>query len=307
MVLGLLMIGGAIALFVQVKRSYNENERVLGMQDDARFALGELARDLASVGFWGELGDPGSVSNDASLTIAVDCGSAGLPWAYDLTEQLAAVDNATGAVAAARFDCLNSGVVQPESDVVAIKRTTGNVAPAPLEAGVVYLQSNGVIGLLFQHPAAAPPAVVVPAPANDWGYVPSLWYVRTHANDADSTDGIPTLCRKKLNDTGVPSMVDECIARGVESLQLEFGVDPDGDGAANRYISAPTAAQMAQVVSIRASLLVRSQTPQPGYANDKLYRIGNRPDYRPADGFFRRVYTATVNTRNLNSQSGLGL
>lgn len=307
MVLGLVMIGGAITLFAEVKRSYSENERVLQMQDDARFALAEISRDIAATGFWGELSDPGSIANDASLTIDVDCGSAGAPWAYDLTEQVSTLDNATGATAAARYGCLDAAVVRTDSDVVALKRTTGNTTPAPLAAGTVYLRSNGVVGMLYQQPEAVPPAMVVPPPAAEWQYVPSVWYVRTHASDADRSDGIPTLCRKRLDDSGTPSMIDECIARGVETLQLEFGLDDDADGAANRYVSAPTAAEMTQLVSVRVSLLVRSSTPQTGYTNDKVYRVGNHPDYRPADDFYRRVYTATVNVRNLGNQTRFGI
>lgn len=307
MTLGLVLIGGAITLFAQVKRSYSENERILRMQDDARFALGELARDLASVSFWAEVGDRGSIVNDASLTLATDCGAAGAPWAYDLADQLSAVDNATGAVAAARYDCIDAAVVQPDSDIIALKRTAGNPMPLPLDPGAVYVRSNGVVAMLFQHPPAVPPAVAVPVPASDWAYVPSIWYVRSHADEGDTADGIPTLCRKRLDDSGVPAMIDECIARGVESLQLEFGLDVDGDGSANRYVDDPTAAQLLRIVTIRASLLVRSVTPQPGYSNEKLYRVANLPDYRPADSYYRRVYTATVNTRNLRNQVRLGL
>ncbi len=307
MVLGLVMIGGAIGLFSQVKRSYTENERVLQMQDDARFALVELSRDLASVGFWGELGDVGSVVTDASLTVATDCGPPGTPWVYDTADQISTVDNATGATASAQYSCLDPAVVQPGADVVAIKRVAGNTTPLPLDVGTVYLKSNGVVGLLFKHPETAPPAINVPAPASDWLYVPSIWYVRTHARDNNRADGIPTLCRKKLDDSGVPSMIDECIAQGVEDLQIDFGIDTDGDGNAERYLSAPAVADMPSVIAIRVSMLVRSATPQAGYHNNKSYRLGNRPLYQPDDNFYRRVYISTITTRNLRNQSRLGL
>ena len=46
--LGLLLLAGIGTLFVSTSRSYRENERIAGMQDQARFAMSTLSRDLAS-------------------------------------------------------------------------------------------------------------------------------------------------------------------------------------------------------------------------------------------------------------------
>ena len=307
MTIGLVMMAGAISLFIQGKRSYLENERITRMQDDSRFALGELTRDLANAGFWGELPAAESITPDASLTLAVDCGPPGVPWVYDFSNALTAVDNATGANAAAQFGCIDAAVVQPGADVIGVKRTTGNFFVPPLDNGAVYVKSNGVVGLLFKQPADTPPAVNVPAPSSDWLYSPSVWYVRNHASDADRADGIPTLCRKMLDTTGVPSMVEECIARGVEDLQIEFGIDTNGDAAADQYLADPTAVELGRVVAIRVFLLARSVEPQVGYHNSKSYQLGNRPVITPDDNFYRRVYTATITTRNLRNQARFGL
>ncbi|MDH3768592.1 MAG: PilW family protein, partial [Gammaproteobacteria bacterium] len=276
MTIGLIMIGGAIALFIQSNRSFGENEKISRMQDDARFVLGELSHELANAGFWAELSDAGSVNPDTSLTIATDCGPGTTPWVYDATTQITALDNATAATATAQFSCIDGTVVQPGTDIIGIKRTAGNNSAAPLDAGAVYVKSNGIVGLLFKDPVAAPPAVAVPAPATDWLYVPSIWYVRTHANDADSADGIPTMCRKFLDTSGTPSMIEECMARGVEDLQIEFGVDTDGDGVVDQYLANPAAALMPRVIAVRLFLLSRSVDPQQGYTNGKTYQLGNR-------------------------------
>lgn len=305
MVLGLLVIGATMTIFAQVKRSYNENDRALQLQDDARLALNELGRDLAMTGFWGELTDPGSVFADASLTVATDCGAGGAPWVYDFERQLSTVDNATAASATAQFDCIDGGTVVPGTDLVGIKRTVGNDTPLPLENGVVYLKSNGVIGLMLQHPEAVPAGILVPAPFQHWSYSPSIWYVRTHWDDNNAADGIPSLCRKRLDDSGVPSMVDECLVPGVEDLQIEFGVDTDGDGTPDQYLADPDTAILARALSARITLLMRSMTPQTGYLNSKTYQLGNQAAYTPADNFVRRVYSTTVAIRNLRNQNRL--
>ena len=43
---------------------------------------------------------------------------------------------------------------------------------------------------------------------------------------------------------------------GVESMEILYGVDTDGDDAANYYVTADAVADWAQVVSVRVSLLV---------------------------------------------------
>ncbi|MDH3589491.1 MAG: prepilin-type N-terminal cleavage/methylation domain-containing protein, partial [Gammaproteobacteria bacterium] len=164
MTIGLIMIGGAFTIFIQVKRSYNENEKLMYMQDDARFALSELTRDIASAGFFGELSDPASLGTDTSLTISQDCGPPATAWAYDVTTQIETLDNTNGATAATQYSCIDPGAFQDGTDVLAVKRTIGSISTPPLSAGQVYVKSNGVVALLFQHPEDVPSAVPVPLP-----------------------------------------------------------------------------------------------------------------------------------------------
>lgn len=45
----------------------------------------------------------------------------------------------------------------------------------------------------------------------------------------------------------------------VEDLQFLYGLDTTGDRSANQYVTAPTAAQQAQIVSVRVCILIRSE------------------------------------------------
>ena len=50
---------------------------------------------------------------------------------------------------------------------------------------------------------------------------------------AKSSRAEPALCRRILQATGAgspPAFVRECLAQGVENLQLEAGIDTDADG-----------------------------------------------------------------------------
>ncbi len=51
MVLGLILLGGTIAIYASSKDSYRLQENIAGMQENARFALHALRRDAEMAGF----------------------------------------------------------------------------------------------------------------------------------------------------------------------------------------------------------------------------------------------------------------
>ncbi len=311
MTLGLVLAAGLITIFVNNRHSFDRDEVILNMQDDARQAIRELVNDLTMAGLWADLVLPASVVPDGSLVVGTDCGpAAAVDWIYQAvtpgttqSESLSTVDNATVASANASFSCIGADIV-PGTDIVAIKRVTGARAPMVLTDDTVYLRTNGTVGLLFQEPAGLPPAVPVPAPFTTWEYRPSIYYIRNFAIIAG--DGVPTLCRKVLEYSSPPSMVTECLAQGVEDLQLEFGLDTNGDGTPNVYVPNPTPAQMQTAVSAKIYVLARSTQPDIKYTNAKSYSISNAPLYEPNDNFYRRVFSIVVGLRNVKSLRILG-
>jgi hypothetical protein len=215
---------------------------------------------------------------------------------------LVALDNATPAEAAANFSCIGGGEFVDGTDVVSIKRVAGARVGAPT-AGRVYLRTNGTVGLLFKEPVAAP-AIAVPLPRDDWEFRPSIYYIRNFAYEAG--DGIPTLCKKVLGG-GQPGMTTECLAAGIEDLQVEYGIDVNGDGFANVYMPSPTLAELQNVVSARVALLARTTEIDTRYENDKTYTLSNADPYAPADSFHRRVVSMTVGIQNIRSLNAMGL
>lgn len=309
MALGLFLVAGVVTLFLNSRQSFSQDENTARLQDEARFAMQELARDLRMASYLTEPLVPGSITQDGGLTLGTDCGNpAHDQWVYDFTDEgtgeistLTGLDNTDGATAAATYSCIDAGEIVEDTDVVAIKRTAGNpVPPANVQAGTVYIRSNGTTGLLYQDPAAT----VVAGPFNDWEYRPRIYYIRQYTNAAG--DGIPSLCRKVLSN-GAPSMTTECIAQGIESLQLEYGLDTDNDGSADRYLSNPTLAEIQDVVSARVFLLARTRDEDHRHTDAKTYSISNAPDYAPADNYHRRVYEMTVTVHNLRNLRRLGI
>jgi type IV pilus assembly protein PilW len=306
-----LVLGVAITtIFANNSYSFNQDENVLRMQDDARHALREIAFEISMAGHYADLLLPGSIVPDTSLTLGVDCGPVGAPeWMYQMqapgTDQnlsLAALDNATSATAAANHTCITGTEFVDGTDVVSIKRVAGARTAVP-QAGQVYLRTNGTVGLLFREPASATPPVVVAAPMADWAYRPSISFIRNFSNAPG--DGIPALCKKTLRGAG-PSMLTECLAAGIENLQIEYGIDISDDGNPNVFLADPTLAQMQNVVSARIFLLARTTNVDRRYRNTKTYNVSNAPAYTPDDSFHRRVVSTTVSIQNIRSLNMMG-
>jgi Tfp pilus assembly protein PilW len=307
-----MVLGAAVVtVFVNNSYSFNQDDNIARMQDDARHALREIAFDISMAGHYAELHIPDAVTPDGGLSIGIDCGPAGeVNWMYRTVEagtgntmSIAAIDNATNAAAVAAHSCFQPAELLDGTDVVAIKRVAGAEAAAP-GAGNVYLRTNGTVGLLFNGPAPSAPPIVVAPPRADWLYRPSIYYIRRFANAPG--DNLPTLCRKVLRGAG-PSMATECLATGIENLQIEYGIDTTDDGHPNVYMTNPTLTQMQAAVAARIFLVARTTDIDTRYTNDKTYSISNSPDMVPDDSFHRRVFSTSVSIQNIRSINMMSL
>jgi len=310
MLLSMTLGVAVVSVFVNNSYSFTQDDNIARMSDDARFALREVAFEISMAGHYGELHVPAIVTPDAALSIGVDCGPAGqVNWMYRTVEagtgnthSISAIDNATNAQVIAAHTCFTAGELLEGTDVISIKRVAG-AESAALRAGGVYLRTNGTVGLMFRAPAPATPTVVVGLPRADWEYRPSIYYIRQFANTPG--DGIPTLCRKVLRGAG-PNMTTECIATGIEDMQVEYGIDTTEDGHPNIYSAGPSLTEMQSVVSARIFLLARTTDIDTRYTNDKTYSISNSPDFVPADSFHRRVFSTNVSIQNIRSLNMMG-
>ena len=296
-----------VSVFVNNSHSFTQDDNVARMQDDARHALREIAFDLSMAGHYAELHMPDVVTLDGSLAIGVDCGPVGeVNWMYrsvvpgtDDTLSLTALDNASNADVVAAHSCIAAGELLEGTDVVSIKRVVGSQTAAPRDGGI-YLRTNGTVGLLYRSPAPAAAAII----GSDWEFRPTIYFIRQYANAPG--DGIPTLCRKILNGAG-PSMVTECLATGIENLQIEYGIDTNEDGDPDTFIPSPTLTEMQSVVTARVFVLARTTAIDTRYDNDKTYSISNSPDFLADDSFHRRVFSTNVTIQNVRSMNRMSL
>lgn len=358
--LGLVLLAGIGTLFVYTNRSNRQNEMLASMQDQARFALSTLSRDLSMAGYWGGMGRiedvmpdyDATVFNDttasSALTAALDCGATATDnWALRLKIKDGGVARSnriefrnhkeTSAITA-KWRCV--GGYRSGTDAFAIRRTAGQVsltqsASASQVNGTpygFYLMTNGVTGALVRWPNTATVSGsndafttgIVPAispPRSFSRLLPRIYYVRDYART--SGDNTPSLCRKELCASGYSGSGEtatcsgsgsslgfytECLAEGVEDLQVTWGLDTNGDGVPDRYVDTPPDAKSIAVNAVTAqiALRMRSSTADGSYSDDKTYKIGDADAYVPASDsdstakrYYRRVYSTTVYLRNL--------
>lgn len=310
MLLSLALATVVITVFVNNSYSFSQDDNISRMQDDARHALREIAFEISMAGHYADLHMPEMVTPDGALSIGTDCGPAGeTNWMYRTIEagtgntmSIAAIDNASNADVIAAHSCFTSGEILAGTDVVAIRRVAGSEAGA-LSAGGIYLRTNGTVGLLFRAPMPATPTITVAAPRGDWQYRPSIYFIRQFAYSPG--DGIPTMCRKTLRGAG-PSMTTECLATGIENLQVEYGIDTSENGNPNVYVTNPTLTQMQNAVAARIFLVARTTKIDTRYTNRKTYSVSNSGDFEPDDSFHRRVFSTSVTIQNIRSMNMMG-
>lgn len=303
--LGLVLIAGVIGVYLESKRNYAAEEEVARIQENGRFTLNLLQRELMMAGFFG-----GTLKAEdvAPVSVTTDCAAG--DWALDPDVPLEFVNNHTGTSSpvtrnGTTLSCLGGGDIEPDTDVLTIKRTAGEPSlrrsvKAPglgisntQQWYLRYVNYGDDISWSKVSPAAIT-ALASPDPGlSYWETYTRVFYIRSYSET--SGDGIPTLCEWALD---ADAMTSRCLVEGIEDLHIEFGIDSNADGVADRYLDNPTSAQIATAVVARVYLLVRSLQTVAGYQNTKTYQLGSKAVAAKNDGYLRRVFTTTVQIRN---------
>jgi type IV pilus assembly protein PilW len=309
MVLGLILIGGAVSIYLASKQSYVEVEQVAALTENARFAEQIIGDSLRHVGFLGEV-PPDRVESDLAPPPG-DCDAPARAY-NDLRPLVFAVTVGS----AKELECISDG--REGTDVLVIKHVLprplsdrprdggsggdsnpGNGVIDSLQDGRVYVMTNSVGGRLFD--GATPPSITTGGEFPDgtaWEYQYEVFYIRQPA----PTD-IPRLARRLLSyNTATSSMefVTEDLAEGVEELKLLFGYDSDNNGEVDTYSSlADIGDNWSKIESLEVFMLVRNATEDMQYTDHKTYKLGSE-DVPPKNDHYRRLIShSSVSLRNL--------
>lgn len=310
--LGLLLTAAVLHTFINMKRTYEFTEAFSRVQENGRFAIEFLARDIRNAAFWGCNSDGlGSVQNHLN-----DGGSESYTYDADI-EGTNGTPNAGGNTALDDPDTLilrsaaDSGihVEQTPATVSSDLKITEN---SGLQEGDIVLVSNCESGEIFQitndpttgasgfdnvvHNAqgAESPGNVSSSSTDyeafqtKYGPPDAVIYRATsyEYKVATGTGGLPSLYRNGQE-----------LVEGVENFQVMYGDDTDGDGAPNYYVPAGTTGlDMDRVISVQVSLLLASLTGNHADAAQSLEYNGGT--YTANDRKIRKVFTTQVTLRN---------
>lgn len=317
--IGVFLIAGVISVFGKTSNLYRANETAARMQETARYAMSTLDTDLRMANYWGlnnradliqdapgldpanlPAPDPG-YTLPASLNLtgyAAAINACGAFWAIKLAAYVEGTNGGYG-LGCAEFD--GAGRAVAGADQLTVRRASAAImTPAQLaaSAGEIKVQTSRVLGTMFADTSV--PAGFDPSLSETHALQVSGYYVD---RDSDESVGRPSLRRKILSVSGgVPAIEDQEVAPDIEDMQVEMGVDQNGDQNADFYVPLGTAlAADDAVVAIRVWLMVRSERPEPGFTDNRTYSYADRTGaaaYTPGDGYRRLLVTRTISLRN---------
>jgi type IV pilus assembly protein PilW len=293
LVLGLFVTGIVITVFTQSKRNYNQDEEIARLQENGRYAMQLLSRDLAMAGFLGNM----QIADDVTVILGTD-SDCGIDWNAEspLDKPIRLFDNDVATPPANPPSCLSTALA--DSEILIIKHMGGGPTSPSLDK--IIMRSNGKDGTLFIT------STTTPAGYQDWEYFVHAYYV---ADEDD--DGLPGLYRKRvISNSGALQVVsDGNIVPGVQDFRVTFGLDTIGsDGIADVYTTSPSDEELSAAVSARLDILVRTSNPDFTYSNNKTYLVGSTTisgqdilakDDGNGDNYYGRVFSTTVQMRNV--------
>jgi type IV pilus assembly protein PilW len=304
MTIGAVLIFGATQVYVNSRTSYVISESVARLQETARYAMSVIEPDVRMSNYWGLLKGAAVVFNQAPQTSPPAAVAPGVPanvcgnnFAVDVTTNLQGDNDGYVISATRQAGCdaladISTGVPWTSTpvataDTLTVRRASTFIsAPA---AGTLQVCTTRIAGFLISSGAATCPAGPVAQLDN---LIVNAYYVD---RNSQQQAGLPSLRRKTLTAAGgVPQFRDQEIIPGVEDMQIQFGIDTFGNtGIAQRYVDPNGVPAGAQIVAVRIWLLVRSDAPENGFTDSKIYQYGDR-------------LQATGVTGDLNSAAGAG-
>ncbi len=321
--IGSFLMIGAITVYDQSREAFVVNESIARVQETAQFAMDTIESDLRMASNWGRNSRGLMVEGRSTIATADPSGvlttlppgvlACGARWVLDLAKPIDGINNGYGL---ACLPTAAAGTAQGNSDTITVRRAS--VAPVLPANGRLQIQSSRIAGELFNNglvpPTFTPPAdPAFPAqptdPSATHNLIVNSYYV---AQESELIPNTPTLRRKTLTvDAGGSVVEDQEVAPGVENIQLQLGIDVNGDNTVDRYVNPgdpiydPNAAAGyvpgATVLTARVWMIVRAISRESNVQDSEDYKPGDVDLGTPADGFRRMQVSKTILLRNTRS------
>jgi type IV pilus assembly protein PilW len=323
------IVAGVLGMHAQVRGTYRVNERIARIQEQGRFALSVIESDVELAGYYGFTSSAEALRLVRGATPQITVATAaqmrqfavrpsepalapvaalpagahgcGINFAVDV---MLPVQGSNNDIAFGREATCAAyrGRAQSGADSLTLRRVETHASDA--EAGRIQVYASRLASrtnqLLFAD-GHAPGRV--DSDHRIHNFVVRAYYV---ARDSVGQNDFPALRVKTLTRSGIAAVFDDDeLMPGVEDLQVQFAVDPEGGGRATRYVNSdfPDLARL-QVVAVRIWLRIRADEPEVGFDDAETYRYADVV-YAPdgAERRFRRVLMSrTVALRNARTR-----
>lgn len=300
---GLLLMAGAMSIFLSNKRTYEVTDDLSRLQENTRYALEAILRDLRMAGHVGC-----SNSLDALANVAFDAGTQTRGALADFGLPTGSAEVGPGVEG---IDALTDQITPPAgwtlargSDSLTARYVSGPGAPLATDSSTDAVTATGTVGL-----AAGDLAAVVDCTS---GVLFAVSRAATAGGETELTAsrGLPRAYEATpadqrfprvapvhaaryyvaLDGAGRPALrrqtasTDEPLVDGIEHLEILYGVDETGSGRPDRYLRAgprsPDSADEVNgveewrgVVSVRLGLLARTVDEYGSQADTRAYNL----------------------------------
>lgn len=288
-VIGLLVLAAVTTVMVNSKKNYTTQDSLARLQENARFAVDSIVRDLRMVGYFGCADDLASVKNNVNAAAATifdtsrpieaveDMVVGTSTWYPFVDETVSSTESLTGATIkivpgtdafTVRFMAgLGTPVLEPymPQEGAALHIATGN----GLKKGDVVMVADCSSADVFQITGPTDPngtgtlnhntgeAGISPGNLTkelskiyeEKSFIGKLVASRYFVATSTVRPDRPGLYRQSGADDA------QELVEGIENMQVLYGEDTDGDRVPNVYVGADKIANWRNVVSVRIGLL----------------------------------------------------
>lgn len=318
MVISLLLLGGVVQIFISSKTTYRTDTGLARLQENGRFALSFLTKDVRMAGYFGCL------SKDMKITNVVKHSNGDL--LYDFQQGIYGYDNVSSS-----FSSVSGASPVAGTDVIVVKRAGGGMLqvdePAmkttsatvhfvknpnmSLEEGDIAMVSDCSDASIFQvtndpansstheinHTTAGSmtPGNTSKNLGKPYGTDATVMKAETviyYVAPSTSDDSKSSLYQK------IGSDAQQELVEGIENMQVKYGIDTDANGTADKYVAASAVSDWLKVVSVKLAILADSIDSSLPTNNTKTYSLLGTTVGPANDRLQRQVFTTTVTLRN---------
>ena len=315
MAIALLLAAVIVTVFSRASKTSSVTQTINEIQEQARVALDMMQRDVRLAGYIGcnsnRLMESGALVNVIALPTAYQndieqylMGHEGTGAAFDPAAS-------AGLATADPAPLLDSDAITvriPAAEPASLSATMANGSAAvPLFSTAGFaVDQRAVVGDCAQSTAFYVTGLDADELQHDAGSNADADFGRAYGPDAMvapfttltyyiAENGVGT--NRSLYRRVDDAALSEEIAEGVEDFQLQYGLDTDADNFADLFVAADDVADWSQVVSVRASLLMRSKLERAAQS-PQAYAFNGDPDIDAADDRLRRPFNVTIQLRN---------